>query len=133
MFGSDNGKTLAWSADHVELGGTLERRFRFGFPLDNGGVIVSNLNIRCVPGNTPFLTGAYTDPAIEVRLSRNGGRTWGGWKQRTLGEQGQYRKRVQWRGLGQAARPGFLGEVRVSDPVPFRASGVTINEPYGGR
>jgi hypothetical protein len=128
-----DGKTLTWGTGHLELGSTLERRFRAGFPLDGGGVNVGNLNLRCDPGNTPFLTGAYTDPKVEVRLSRNGGRTWGDWKQRSLGVQGDYRKRVQWRRLGQASRPGFLCEVRVTDPVPFRVSGVTVNEPFGGR
>ena len=68
-----------------------------------------------------------------MRVSRDAGQTWGSWKRRGLGEQGKYRKRVQWRAVGMASRPGFLGEFRVTDPVPLRVSSALINETYGGR
>ena len=71
-------------------------------------------------------------------MSRNGGRTWGTWRARGTGaagtgEQGEYRHRVQWRNLGMASQPGFLVQLRCTDPVPFRVSDVLVNEKYGGR
>lgn len=134
VFGSGtDGKTLAWASDYFELGGVLERRLRGGFPINSGGVSVDNVQIRVNVGQTAALTGDYAEPQVELRVSRDAGQTWGDWRARSLGEQGQYRKRVQWRRLGMASRPGWLGEVRVTDPVPFRLSGFLINEAYGGR
>ena len=133
VFGANDGKTLAFGSGHVELGGVLERRFRGGLPINGGGVPVFNLRLRVNPGQTPFLTGAYTDPMIEMRLSPDAGQTWGLWKSTQLGAQGQYRKRIEWRALGLASAPAFLAEFRLSDPVPLRVSSVLINEPFGGR
>lgn len=134
VFGSTKGgKTLEFGTDHSDLGGVLERRFRAGFPLNGGGQMVANIGLRCNVGQTPFLTGQYADPDIEMRISRNAGQTWGNYKARSLGEQGKYRMKVQWRALGQASQPGLLCEFRLTDPVPLRISSVLINEPYGGR
>ena len=134
VFGSAlDGKTLAFGTDYTDNADVLERRFRGGFPINGGGVNIKNITLRTNPGNTPYLTGQYADPRIELRLSRDAGKTWGAWKVQTMGEQGAYRHRVQWRGLGRASQPGFLCEVRVTDPVPFRLSDVLANEPWGGR
>jgi hypothetical protein len=132
VFGSSlDGKTLEFNTTHSDLGGELERRFNFGEPLDGGGEIISRLNLLCNPGQTPYLSGQYADPRIEMRLSRDGGQRWGDWKTRTLGAQGQYRKRVEWRACGMASAPGLFGEMRCTDPVPLRVSGVTVNERHG--
>jgi hypothetical protein len=111
----------------------MERRWVGGFPINGEPVGVSNLRIRCNPGQTDFLEGDYANPTIEVRLSRDAGQTWGLWKQTSLGRQGEYSKRIEWRALGLASYPGFLAEFRLTDPVPLRVSGVFINEPSGGR
>lgn len=133
VFGSAvDGKTLAWGAAHQDLGGVLERRFRAGFPLNSGGVVINNVALRTNPGQTPFLTGDYDTPMVEMRQSRDGGQTWGNWRQTSLGAQGEYRKKVQWTACGMAGQPSWLAEFRVTDPVPFRVSGVFVNEPWGG-
>lgn len=134
VFGSAiDGRTLEWGEGHSDFGGVLERRFRAGFPLDSGGVSIDNVQIRVNVGQTPFLTGDYTEPTVEMRVSRNAAQTWGIWRGVSLGAQGNYRQRVQWRACGQASQPGWVGEFRVTDPVPFRVSSVKINEPWGGR
>jgi hypothetical protein len=79
------------------------------------------------------LSGQYADPIIEMRISRDAGQTWGLWKGTQLGLQGEYRKRVEWRALGMASAPGFMCEIKLTDPVPLRASGIFVNEPFGGR
>lgn len=132
VFGSAlDGKTLAWSDAHVDLGGVLERRFRAGFPLNSGGVVIKNVGLRTNVGQTPYLAGDYADPLIEMRVSRNAGKTWGTWRQTSLGLQGEYRQRVRWTGLGMVGQPGLLTEFRLTDPVSLRVSDVTVNEPFG--
>lgn len=134
LFGSSiDGRLLEWSDDYQDLGGELERRFRGGFPVNSGGVPVDNVQLRCNVGQTPFLSGDHAAPVVEMSLSRNGGQTWSDWRPKSLGEQGQYRQRVQWRSCGQASQPAFLAEWRVTSPVPFRVSEVLLNEPWGGR
>lgn len=134
VFGSAiDGKTLEWGADKQDLGGVLERRFRAGLPINGGGIGINRLHLRCNPGNTDFLSGTYADPTAEMRVSRDAGKTFGNWRQTSLGAQGSYRERVEWRGLGLASQPAFLTEFRVTDPVAFRVAGVFVNEPYGGR
>lgn len=134
VFGSAiDGKTMGWGAGHVDLGGTLERRFRAGFPLNSGGLRIDNVQLRVNVGQTPYLTGDYDDPDMELRISRDGGKTWGNWKQAPLGEQGNYRTKVQWRSCGMASQPAFLAEFRVTAPVDVRVSDILVNEGRGGR
>jgi hypothetical protein len=134
VFGSGvDGRTLAFGAGHVDLGGQMERLWSAGLPIDGGAIRISNIVARVNVGQTPFLTGDYDDPVIEMRMSRDDGKTWGDWRQKSLGAQGKYRTEVQWRGLGVASRPSLLVQFRVTDPVDIRCSGVLINEPGGGR
>lgn len=134
IFGSSvDGATMEWGSGHTDLGGVLERRFRAGFPLNSGGLQINNMQLRSNVGQTPFLAGEYADPQVEMRLSRDAGQTWGNWRATALGEQGNYRTRVQWRACGMASQPGVLAEFRVTAPVPFRVSSVLINEQWGGR
>lgn len=133
VFGSSaNGKTMVWGSGYLDLGGVLERRFRAGFPLNSGGVTVSNVVLRTNVGNTGYLVGDYANPVVEMRRSLDAGRTWGRWRPVSLGAQGEYRQKVQWTGCGMAGQPGWLSEFRVTDPVPSRVSDVLINEPWGG-
>lgn len=134
VFGSAyDGRTLEWGDNHLDLGGVLERRFRAGMPINSGGVSINNLQVRCNVGQTPFLSGDYADPKIEMRSSRSAGKTWGIWKQKVLGRQGEYDIKPRWRALGMASYPAFFVEFRVTDPVDFRISDVLVNEPNGGR
>ncbi len=133
-FGSDvDGRILTLGDGHVDLGGPLERMWTAGQPIDAGGVRISNAVARVNVGQTPFLTGDYVEPTIEMRQSRDGGRTWSEWRQKSLGQQGKYRQEVKWRGLGLASRPSLLMQFRVTDPVDVRCSGVSVNVPGGGR
>lgn len=116
---------------HVDEGGVMERRFRAGLPITSGSVPVNNMVLRTNPGATPYLTGDYVEPTVQMRLSRDAGRTWGNWRSTSLGRQGEYRKRVQWAGCGRFGQPGILAEFRVTDPVDFRVSDVRINEVVG--
>lgn len=137
VFGSAvDGKTLEWGTGYTEALATstlLERVMTAGIPVNDNGFVVSNMQLRTNPGNTPYLSGDYTNPTAELILSRDGGKTWLDPHFANLGAQGSYRTDVRWRNLGLAGRPGFLARVRVTDPVPFRVSEANLNVPYGGR
>ncbi len=133
VFGSSlDGRTMVWGPGHLDLDLPLERRFRAGFPMNAGGMTVSNVVLRANIGETPYLEGDYVSPMVEMRRSLDGGKTFGKWRAVSLGVQGQYRKKVQWTGCGMAGQPGWISEFRCSAPVPFRVSDVLYNVPYGG-
>lgn len=134
IFGSSvDGKTLEWGSGHLDLGLELERRFRGGMRVHGGGFVANRLTLECEVGQTPYLSGDFADPQVEMRLSEDAGETWGEWEATSLGAQGEYRTLPEWRALGLVSYPGFFAEFRVTDPVPWRVSGVYLNEPYGGR
>lgn len=134
VFGCSDGRVGEWGDDNLDFGGVLERRFRGGFPLNSGGLFVDSLRLRCNTGQTPFLTGIYTDPVVELRISDDVGMTFGNWfDDVTLGQQGDYRREIVWNSLGMASQPGFLAEFRVTAPVDWRVSEALVNEGRGGR
>lgn len=56
-----------------------------------------------------------SDRKVTLQVSRDGGRNWGNGKERSLGEVGEYRKRVQFHRLGQHRQ--FVVKFRVSSPI----------------
>jgi hypothetical protein len=64
-----------------------------------------------------LVTGQGSDPEVMVRLSRDGGHTWGEPLRMSAGRMGEYTTRVIARRLGQARDTVF--EVTVSDPVAW--------------
>ena len=133
LFGDDtDGKVWAFNDGYTDNGGPMERRFRAGAALE-GPVKVNCIRLTGNSGQTPNLTGDYSDPRAECRFSRDAGQTWSKWLPTSLGERGKYRKRVEWRRFGTMDDPGVLMEFRVTDPVPFRVSRVQVNPPKGGR
>lgn len=85
--------------------------------------IYDSVTVECNVGVTPFLTGDYTDPVLEFRTSDDGGNVWEDWIEDSLGEQGDYRKTIEYRCLGMFNMPGFLAQVRMTDPVDLRITG----------
>lgn len=134
LFGDDEtGGIWRMTSGYVDAGGPLERRFRAGLPIAGGAFIADNLRLSVNVGETADLVGTYADPIVEARTSDDGGRTWVNWDATELGAQGEYRTRCEWRRLGMFDDPGMLADFRCADPVPFRISGVAVNEAGGGR
>lgn len=130
-FGDDEtGKVWAWGNYDDE--GVMERLFMAGAALEQATQI-DNIRLTCEVGTTPNLVGDYTDPTIEMRFSYDAGNTWEDWEAETLGAQGKYRQRVEWRALGMFDDPGALFQFRITDPVSFRLSDVQANAATGGR
>lgn len=117
---------------YVDVDGVFERRFRAGSRLA-GTAIINNLRLTAEVGTTDYLSGTYTEPLIEMRDSRDAGNEWSEWEPVSLGAQGSYRERVEWRALGMFDDPGMLFEFRMTAPVGFRLSAVEANASGGGR
>lgn len=92
-----------------------------------------NLVLSMNSGQTQPLSGDDANPLIEMRTSRDAGRTFNEWKSASLGAQGEYRRRVIWRRLGQFDDPGFVAELRMTDQSPRRLSTAKANQVLGGR
>lgn len=59
-----------------------------------------------------------SNPQVMMRMSNDGGKTWGNELWRSAGAIGEYGTRVRWNRCGQARRRVF--EVSVTDPIPWR-------------
>jgi hypothetical protein len=130
----DEETNQVWTFDgFADDAGPLERLFTAYFPLDKGNVAVDNFWIEANFGRTDLLSGQGSDPQAEMRFSRDAGATWSEWEASGLGEQGEYRAIAEWRALGAFDVPGFMAEVRVTDPVGLRISAVHVNDPIPGR
>ena len=128
---SSTGELMGWDG-WDDMGDEMERRLSFAQQLD-GPAFLDVIRVWANAGATDLLEGQGSEPVIELRLSDDGGRTWGEWMDEDLGAQGEYRHVPEWRALGMADFPGVLGEIRVTDPVPFRLSAIKINDKGGGR
>lgn len=56
-----------------------------------------------------------SDRKVFICYSNDGGRTWSNWRERSLGEVGEYEKRVKLNRLGKFRNRIF--KVRVSSPI----------------
>lgn len=134
LFGDDDSGTIwKFGAGYADNGGQLERLFRAGLPMTGGAFTAANVRLNVNMGETTALTGYTANPVLEMRTSRDGGRTWGNWVDASLGSQGQYATRCEFRRVGMFSDPGMLAEFRCTDPVPLRVSSVVVNEASGGR
>lgn len=70
-------------------------------------------------------TGQGSDPQLMLTVSRDGGKTWGSEVWKSLGRQGEYRRRVDYRRLGQARQ--FTFRLRFTDPVRLTLVGASLN------
>lgn len=92
---------------------------------------IDNIALSCSVGDTGETPGV---PGVaEMQTSRDGGQTFGTFRQVSLGEQGHYRQRVAWRRVGFVDQDNFVILFRITDTRPSRVSYVRINEPLGGR
>jgi hypothetical protein len=73
---------------------------------------------------TALVSGQGSDPQVMLRLSNDGGKTWGSEMMRPTGLTGEYTKRIRWNRIGCARRRVF--EVSVSDPVPWRITAAYV-------
>lgn len=108
---TDDGEPIVWT-----LAG---RHVSDGF--SKMGIDAFQLDIETGVGLT---SGQGSDPQVMLRISKDGGRTWGNERWRTIGAKGKYKTRVRWGKCGRAR--DFVFEVSGSDPVKTAILGAGI-------
>jgi hypothetical protein len=81
------------------------------------------LQIEFTPGQG-LTTGQGSDPQIMMRMSSDGGFSWGNEHWSSIGKIGEFSRRAVWRRLGMARDRVY--EVHISDPVPRDVVGATL-------
>ena len=94
LFGGFNGAVKTAISAQTDSGEELIRR-AVSMPLVNGGGLfkVPVLEVKADMGRSNL----GRDAAVMLRISRDGGGTWGNWRQASLGGLGQYGKRAVFR------------------------------------
>jgi len=79
-------------------------------------------------------SGQGSNPQMSLRISTNGGKTWGAERDRSAGAVGQYSTRVFWTRCGSARRgDAWQPEIVVSDPIPWRITGANFRPSVQAR
>lgn len=126
----EDGKIYRLTHDmYTENGDPIRRSVRTRHVLSIGSTI-SALWVDMEPG-IGTLSGQGSDPEIMLRVSRNGGATWGAELRAKVGKIGDYQARAVFRKLGavHARRHDWVFEIAVSDPVKsvIRGAWLDIN------
>jgi hypothetical protein len=129
LFGSATTNDLFSYSGWAEPGTIFAREFTAALPLGESQMI-DELEIEA---NTGVVTDLTLDPVIEMRFSRDRGQTWTPFRETSLGQVGEYRKRVKYRRLGMFDAPGALFHFRTAGPWPFRVSGASGDASSAGR
>lgn len=66
-----------------------------------------------------------SNPQIMLRISKDGGKTWGNERWKSAGKAGEYSTRCRWDRCGQGRRMVF--EISVSDGIPWRILGASVS------
>lgn len=120
MLDSQTGAVYQMSIDiATDVDGGPIRRVRRSPALvqDNERIVYSAFELDLDRGQG-LVTGQGSDPQVMLRMSNDGGATWGNELQMSAGKIGQYKIRAKRNRCGQARRKVF--EVSVSDPIPWR-------------
>jgi hypothetical protein len=131
-LGDDELNTIWTFGGGSENGDPIQCVFSAVVPVANA-LQVDNIGMFANFGRSESLSGDGSDPYVEMRLSRNEGNSWTDWRPKSLGLMGEYRKRVRWNRCGMIDAPCGIFEFRSTDVTRLRVSGLTINEPGGGR
>ena len=106
-----NGKLyrLDWAAQD-EDGAVLERRRITGVLHDNQ----NRVTVNAVALVFDTGRGGDTPMTCDFRVSRDGGHNWSDWRQCSMGNTGEFTKRVEMRRFGQGVQ--WVFDIRVTDP-----------------
>lgn len=96
---------------------------------DGRRVFVPEFSVQVEPG-LGLATGQGVDPRMGLRISKDGGKTWGPERYRSAGALGVYDQRMVWHRNGAGRR--WMPEIVVSDPVPWRVLGATARISAAG-
>lgn len=128
MLDRSTGNVYRMSSDvGTDVDGRPLRRVRRapGLVYENQRLFYPGFELDVEPG-VGLTTGQGSNPQVMLRLSNDGGHTWGTEQMRTLGAIGNYQTRVRWLRCGSARRRVF--EVSISDPVPLRITNAYLTD-----
>ena len=117
---SGNGSIYRMASDlYTDADGDELRRMRIPPILasEQKRIFVDKLQLHAEPG-LGLTTGQGSNPQVLMRMSRNGGKTWGNTRTRSTGALGAYDKRVIWQNCG--AGRNMVPEFTATDPVATR-------------
>jgi hypothetical protein len=136
LFGDDTDGTV-WKFDEASTtdsgNAEMRRTFSAGLALDDQPMPISNVIVTGNNGSALVETGEQATPLLEMRFSRDGGRTWSDWRASNWGAMGEYKRRARFGSCGMFAPPGFLAEFRMLACAPLRIDGVRANQSRAGR
>lgn len=119
--GGDDGEVYRLTRNNTDVAGAMVRRaVSRTLKMDGQRFRLQRLEMYARVGNSDI----GRDAQCWLRLSRDGGLTWGRERWASLGSLGEYDKRLVWRALGQYR--DVAAEVNVSDPaeLPIKAQAV---------
>lgn len=121
----ENGNLYRLEPEIYTDNGDAIRRLLVSKHITNGGnpLTVDELRLFFETGKA-LPTGQGSDPQIMLRVSKDGGRTYGPERRKSLGALGKYRQPVSFQKFGQAE--DFVFEISMTDPVKFMLVGEAI-------
>ena len=126
LFDYENGNIYTVDADTYDDNGDPIRSVLVSrhFFAEYNRVIVNRLFIDFESG-VGLATGQGTDPQVMLRISRDGGHTWGNQLAASIGKIGEYLKQAEFRCLGVAR--DWVFELAITDPVKRVIIGAAID------
>ncbi len=120
---------LDWSV-YTERGNTIQALLHSSpFHSDKQRVFIPRLELDMETG-TGLTTGQGSDPQVMLRISRDGGKTWGHLQPgRSLGKIGEFTKRLRWLRLGVAYV--WVFEITISDNVRRNFIAAHVDQEVG--
>jgi hypothetical protein len=109
------------------------RVFTAGLPVAGQPISIFNVIVGGNNGSAQVLAGSASDPILEMRFSRDGGREWLPWKASRWGLMGEFLRRARFGSCGMIGSPGLLAEFRMNECAPLRVESVRANETMAGR
>jgi hypothetical protein len=120
------GEQFTLSTDYND-GDLLITRIASAFiPIGSGVETIGPIILR---GAVGVGTDIGPDPTVQMRLSRDRGRTFTDWRDGSLGTAPNYVTPPKWHRNGRAFAPGLLLEFRCTEALLTAWWGVTVNEP----
>jgi hypothetical protein len=110
----------------LDVDGRPIRRVRRAAHVTNARkeVVIDEIDFGIEPGDAT-VTGDGSDPTCMLRISNDGGFTWGPERWLASGPIGAYTRRVRWHQLGSSRHPRVV-ELVVTDPVPLKVTDAQI-------
>jgi hypothetical protein len=100
---------------HTDDGAPITRQRRSPHLSNNGARFAMHAFQLDMETGVGLASGQGSDPQVMLRISRDGGHSWGNEHWKSAGKQGKFKHRALWRRLGTGR--DFVFEVTITDPI----------------